>query len=126
MAIGKTNAQSNSLEAHASTHASNGNDPITPSSIGAASATHASQHNPGGSDKIKTVLVLSTGDNTISSLPYTFSNSSITANMVVVNSILSNPLAQNGDWEVNTSAGSAVVSGSISGNTAIQLFLAEG
>ncbi len=35
MAVGKTNAQS--VAAHASSHASNGTDPITPASIGAAS-----------------------------------------------------------------------------------------
>ena len=37
---------------HASQHASTGDDPVTPASIGAASATHAATHNQGGSDPI--------------------------------------------------------------------------
>lgn len=37
---------------HASTHAKDGNDPITPSSIEAAPSTHASQHASGGADPI--------------------------------------------------------------------------
>ena len=37
---------------HANTHAKDGNDPITPSSIGAAPSTHASQHASGGADPI--------------------------------------------------------------------------
>lgn len=37
---------------HASTHAKDGNDPITPSSIKAAPSIHASQHASRGSDPI--------------------------------------------------------------------------
>lgn len=58
-----------------------------------------------------------------SSLPQTVSNSSITANHVVVNSVLSNPSAQTGDWTVTTSSGSVSVSGSISGSTTLTLYL---
>lgn len=61
----------------------------------------------------------------VSSLPVTISNTNITAKHVVINSVLSNPSAQTGDWTVTTSSGSAVVSGSISGTTNITLYLAE-
>lgn len=61
-----------------------------------------------------------------SSLPQTVSNSNITASMVVVNSVLSNPSAQISDWTVNTAAGSLTVSGSISGATTLTLYLAVG
>lgn len=60
----------------------------------------------------------------VSSLPTTISSSSITASMECIHSVLSNPSAQTGDWTVTTSAGSAVISGSISGTTDITLYLA--
>lgn len=58
-----------------------------------------------------------------SSLPQTISNSNITDKHVVVNSVLSNPSAQTGNWTVTTSNGSLTISGSISGTTTITLYL---
>lgn len=58
-----------------------------------------------------------------SSLPQTITNSYITSDHVVVNSVLSNPSAQAGDWTVNTSSGSLTISGSISGSTTVTLYL---
>lgn len=60
----------------------------------------------------------------VSSLPTTISDSKILASHEVVQAVLSNPSAQTGDWTVTTSAGSAVISGSISGTTNITLYLA--
>ena len=60
-----------------------------------------------------------------SSLPQTVSNSAITADHVVVNSVLGTPSAQTGDWTVTTGAGTLTVSGSISGSTTLTLYLAE-
>ena len=59
----------------------------------------------------------------VSSLPQTVSNSSVESDMVVVNSVLSNPAAQTGDWTVTTSSGSLTVSGNISGTTNATLYL---
>ena len=61
----------------------------------------------------------------LSSLPYTASNSKITANHRVVNCILSNTLAQPSDWSYSTSAGSVTISGTISGTTNVYLCLSE-
>ena len=58
-----------------------------------------------------------------SSLPQTVSDVKIETDMVCVNSVLSNPSAQTGDWTVTTSAGSVSVSGTISGSTALTLYL---
>lgn len=58
-----------------------------------------------------------------SALPQTITNSDIEDDMVVVNSVLSNPSAQTGDWTVTTSSGSLTISGSISGTTAATLYL---
>lgn len=69
---------------------------------------------------IKTVEVTSSS---FSSLPITISDSNITADHVVVNSVLSNPSAQTGDWTVTTSTGSLTISGSISGSTTVTLYL---
>lgn len=69
---------------------------------------------------IKTVEVTSSS---FSSLPVTISDSNITADHVVVNSVLSNPSAQTGDWTVTTSTGSLTISGSISGSTTVTLYL---
>lgn len=60
-----------------------------------------------------------------SSLPQTVTNSSITSDMVVVNSVLGTPSAQTGDWTVTTGTGTLTVSGSISGSTTLTLYLAE-
>jgi len=69
---------------------------------------------------IKTMEVTSSS---FSSLPVTISDSNITADHVVVNSVLSNPAAQTGDWTVTTSTGSLTISGSISGSTTVTLYL---
>lgn len=58
-----------------------------------------------------------------SSLPQTITNANIDDDMVVVNSVLSNPSAQTGDWTVTTSSGSLTISGSISGTTTATLYL---
>lgn len=58
-----------------------------------------------------------------SSLPQTITNESITADMVVVNSVLGTPSAQTSDWTVTTANGSATVAGSISGATTLTLYL---
>jgi hypothetical protein len=58
-----------------------------------------------------------------SALPQTIANSNIDDDMVVVNSVLSNSSAQNGDWTVTTSNGSLTISGSISGTTTATLYL---
>lgn len=70
------------------------------------------------------VLVITSSS--FSSLPLTLTNSSITADHVVVNSVLSDPSAQTGDWTVTTSNGSLSISGSISGATTITLYLMRG
>ena len=59
----------------------------------------------------------------VSSLPQTVSNASVESDMVVVNSALSNPAAQTGDWTVSTSNGSLTLSGNISGTTNATLYL---
>lgn len=61
-----------------------------------------------------------------SSLPQTITNSNITSSHVVLNSVLSNPSAQTGDWTVTTSDGSLSISGSISGSTTVTLYLMRG
>ena len=58
-----------------------------------------------------------------SALPQTITNANIDDDMVVVNSVLSNPSAQTGDWTVTTSSGSLTISGSISGTTTATLYL---
>lgn len=70
----------------------------------------------------KCVVVTSSS---FSSLPQTLSNANLTANHVVVNSVLSNPSAQTSDWTITTSARSLSISGSISGSTTITLYLIE-
>lgn len=60
----------------------------------------------------------------VSSLPITINNSEITADHILVNSLLSNTAAQTSDWTITTSSGSVQISGSISGTTNIKLLLA--
>ena len=80
-----------------------------------------------GTKKLPTndFLTLVVSSAAFSELPQTLANSNITPKHVVVNSVLSDPSAQTGDWTVTTSAGSVEISGSISGSTAITLYLAE-
>ena len=71
-----------------------------------------------------TFLTVAVSAEAFDSLPQTLSDSNISPKHVVVNAVLSNPSAQTGDWTVTTSAGSADISGSIDGSTAITLYLA--
>ena len=73
----------------------------------------------GGADEAK-VLILSA---TVSSLPTTISNSSITSDMVVLKSDFSDPSAQVGDLTVTTSDGSLTIAGTLSSSTTITLYL---
>ena len=63
--------------------------------------------------------------NNISNLSTSVTDSRITSDMVVINSVLSNPSAQTGDWTVTTGTGTLTVAGSISGTTNITLYLAK-
>lgn len=72
-------------------------------------------------DELKVIVITSSS---FSSLPQTITDSSITANHVVINSVLSNPSTQTGDWTVTTSSGSLTISGDISGSTSVTLYLA--
>ena len=67
------------------------------------------------------VLVVNCG--TISSLPKTVTNASITNDMVALQATLGTPAAQLSDWTVSTSNGSLTISGTISGSTALTLYL---
>ena len=57
------------------------------------------------------------------SLPQIVTNENITDDMVAVNAVLGTPSAQTGDWTVTTSNGSVTVTGSISGETSLTLYL---
>ena len=61
-----------------------------------------------------------------SALPHTYSNASIKAHHVIVDSYLSNPSAQTSDWTVVTANGSMTINGSISGATTLTVKLAKG
>ena len=61
----------------------------------------------------------------LSALPFTYSNTKITAKHRVVNMVLSNTEAQQSDWSYSTSAGSVTLSGTISGSTNVFLYMAE-
>ena len=78
-----------------------------------------------GAGTWKDTRALTITKSSVSSLPQTVSNANITADMVVVESVLSNPSAQTGDWTVTTSAGSLTITGTISGTTDITLYLLE-
>lgn len=69
--------------------------------------------------------ILRVSTTSVSSLPVTISDSNITTDHVVLESVLSNPVAQTGDWTVTTSSGSAQITGSISGTTDITLTLGQ-
>lgn len=69
--------------------------------------------------------ILRVSKTSVSSLPVTISDSNITTDHVVLESVLSNPVAQTGDWTVTTSSGSAQITGSISGTTDITLTLGQ-
>lgn len=58
-----------------------------------------------------------------SSVTTTITDAAIEADMVVVNSVLSNPAAQTGDWTVNTYAGYLTVAGTINDTTNLTMYL---
>ena len=60
---------------------------------------------------------------TFTALPKTVTDEYITADMVVVNSVLGTPSAQTSDRTVTTADGSVTVTGDISGSTALTLYL---
>lgn len=60
---------------------------------------------------------------TFTALPKTVTDERITADMVVVNSVLGTPSAQTSDWTVTTADGSVTVTGDISGSTTLTLYL---
>ena len=86
--------------------------------------TQASEDTVYSSAKVETMKVVVASKTSVSSLPTTISDTKITSDHVLLNSVLSNPSAQTGDWTVTTSAGQAVISGTISGSTDITLYLA--
>lgn len=67
------------------------------------------------------ILTLSVG--TFSTLPKTISNASITADMVVLSCVFSNPSAITGNVAWTTSTGQLRLAGSISGSTSAQIVL---
>lgn len=71
----------------------------------------------------KTADIIIVSATSVSSLPTTISDGRITSGHVAVKAELSTPSAQTGDWTVTTSAGEAVISGSINGTTNITLYL---
>lgn len=73
-------------------------------------------------DELPTLVITTSS---FSALPQTISNTDIKSNHVVVNSVLSNPSAQTGDWTVTTSDGSLTIAGSISGSTTLTLYLTK-
>lgn len=60
-----------------------------------------------------------------SSLPKTITNNAITADHILSEATLGTPSAQTGEWTVTTVAGSATISGSISGSTTLKLVLTK-
>lgn len=58
-----------------------------------------------------------------SGLPQTITDERISADHVVVNSVLGTQSAQTSDWTVTTQDGSLTISGSISGSTTLTLYL---
>lgn len=96
------------------------------SSIGDGTPTGAISNLDGRVTTVVTdakVLVISM--NNISNLSTSVTDARITSDMVVINSVLSNPSAQTGDWTVTTGTGTLTVAGNISGTTNITLYLAK-
>lgn len=67
--------------------------------------------------------IISVETSAFSSLPVTITSEKITENHYLLESTLSNPSAQAGDWTVTTSDGSMTISGSISGSTTAHIML---
>lgn len=72
---------------------------------------------------LNNLSVLSVNCGTISSLPATVTNANIANDMLVLRTVFGNPSAQLDDWSVSTSNGSLTISGTISGSTALTLYL---
>lgn len=72
----------------------------------------------------KNMGVIEVSASSVSSLPTTITSDRILEKHVCVKAVLSNPSAQTSDWTVTTAAGSATISGTISGTTDITLYLA--
>lgn len=68
-------------------------------------------------------LILSVAS--VSALPYTIANINITATMKCSKLVLSNPVARKSAWNITTSDGTVVISGTINGTTNIELWLVE-
>lgn len=104
----------------------NGNK--TPSDLGLATETAVQQAMSDASDALdlaETLPTLVVTIPSISALPQSINDTDITSDMVVVNSVLSNPSAQSGNWTVTTSDGSLTVAGTISGTTDLILYLSK-
>lgn len=69
------------------------------------------------------VITLSSVSSLSVRYPSSGTDDSITSDLVVLNSVLSNPSAQTDDWTVTTYDGYLTVAGSISGTTNITLYL---
>lgn len=69
------------------------------------------------------VLVVDCG--TVSSLPVTITNTEITDDMVAMKADLGTPSAQTSDWTIDTSDGSLIISGTVSGSTTLTLYLSK-
>ena len=73
----------------------------------------------------RTVLEVDCGTVSSSDWPKTVTNTGITNDMVCVNAVLGTPSAMDSDWTVNTSNGSAVISGTINSSTTLKIYLAR-
>lgn len=73
------------------------------------------------------VITISNLTSTNSSITYTYpssgTDSKIESDMVCINSTLSNPTAQNGDWTVTTSSGSLTITGAFTPNETTNITL---
>lgn len=63
--------------------------------------------------------------NSFNSLPQTIQNANVKSDHVLINSVLSNPSAMIGDWDITTNNGTITISGSISGSTTVTLYFIE-
>lgn len=75
------------------------------------------------SSEVGAVICLVVTISDFSALPQVAFNENITDDMVVVNSVLTNPSAQTGDWTATTAEGSVTITGAISGTTSLTLYL---
>ena len=97
-------------------------DLATPSTAGLLSASDK--------NKLDSIIVsnanspvLAVETSSFSSLPVTITSDKITVNHYLLESTLSNPSAQTGDWTVTTANGSMTIAGNISGSTTALIML---